>query len=84
MCVCAVCMEGGGEAIMSHQHANFCTCGSTGIARYRQYYINLQFPHKVLSEVRVHMMVPLLGWLTGNAVTTRQIRRVIPNFILNQ
>ena len=77
LCVCAVCMEGGGEAAVSHQHAKCCTCG---FIQDTEDTINLHFPHEVYSEVRVHMLVPLLCWLTGNAVITRQIRRVIPNF----
>ena len=30
---------------------------------------HIHFPHMVLSEVRVQVVVPLLGWLVGNAVT---------------
>ena len=30
---------------------------------------HIHFPHMVLSEVRVHVVVPLLGWPVGNAVT---------------
>ena len=30
---------------------------------------HVHFPHLVLSEVRVHVVVPLLSWLVGNAVT---------------
>ena len=31
--------------------------------------VHVHFPHLVLSEVRVHVVVPLLSGLVGNAVT---------------
>ena len=39
---------------------------------------NLQFSHKVLPEIRVHMLVPLLGWPASNAV----VRKINTHFLL--
>ena len=38
----------------------------------------IHFPHMVLSEVRVHVVVPLLSWPADAVTNGGEFRRVIP------